>query len=164
MFIHLKKSVWIFKVYTQGLYLLISFFLNHRYRTYYMIIQNCFSFHSDSLHLLPKICCMYKRQEKKKTKTLCHSLFRRQMNACPVSDLLLSTSFQLPFEVELYWVQHLMMLVTPYYLLRLGGKSRDWRFLFVRLVSTLTKIVWLALECSFGGRCKILLSMFLMLV
>ncbi|XP_047489947.1 transmembrane protein 164-like [Penaeus indicus] len=27
----------------------------------------------------------------------------------------------LPFEVELYWVQHLMMLVTPYYLLRLGG-------------------------------------------
>ncbi|CAL4129140.1 unnamed protein product, partial [Meganyctiphanes norvegica] len=27
----------------------------------------------------------------------------------------------LPFECELYWIQHLMMLITPYYLLKLGG-------------------------------------------
>ena len=28
---------------------------------------------------------------------------------------------QLPFEVEIYWLQHLAMLIVPYYLLRLGG-------------------------------------------
>ncbi|XP_063853538.1 transmembrane protein 164-like isoform X2 [Scylla paramamosain] len=32
-----------------------------------------------------------------------------------------TNSRQLPFEVEMYWVEHVMMLVTPYYLLRLGG-------------------------------------------
>lgn len=32
-----------------------------------------------------------------------------------------TNSRQMPFEVEMYWVEHIMMLVTPYYLLRLGG-------------------------------------------
>ncbi|XP_045109659.1 transmembrane protein 164-like isoform X2 [Portunus trituberculatus] len=32
-----------------------------------------------------------------------------------------TNSRQLPFEMEMYWVEHVMMLVTPYYLLRLGG-------------------------------------------
>lgn len=27
----------------------------------------------------------------------------------------------LPFELEVYWIQHIMMLITPYYMLRLGG-------------------------------------------
>ena len=31
--------------------------------------------------------------------------------------------FQLPFESEVYFIQHTLMLVVPYYLMRVGGKS-----------------------------------------
>ena len=40
-----------------------------------------------------------------------------------VHDYLLSR-LQLPFEVHVYYIQHIMMLVIPLFLLRLGGKKR----------------------------------------
>lgn len=40
------------------------------------------------------------------------------------------TFFKLPLEATVYWVQHGMMFVVPYYLLRLGG---TYTILFVIL-------------------------------
>ncbi|KAF2364032.1 Transmembrane protein 164 [Trinorchestia longiramus] len=47
----------------------------------------------------------------------------------------------LPFEEELYWLQHMLMLVTPYYLLRLGGvytiedlSDMSWTFLSTGII------------------------------
>jgi len=37
---------------------------------------------------------------------------------------LFTVCFQLPFETEIYFVQHFLMMIIPYYLIAVGGKLK----------------------------------------
>jgi len=37
---------------------------------------------------------------------------------------LFAVCFQLPFETEIYFVQHFLMMIIPYYLIAVGGKLK----------------------------------------
>ena len=38
--------------------------------------------------------------------------------------------FQLPMETEIYYIQHTLMLVIPFYLMRIGGKDKTQSDIF----------------------------------
>lgn len=59
--------------------------------------------------------------------------------------------FQLPFETEVYFVQHFLMMIIPYYLMSIGGKLNIcFTVTTVSLKLLFCILCWFVIEITVG--------------